>query len=365
MNGHQRLLAVAALVATLAIGGCGEGSGATADGGAAPAGATPQAAAGGSPMAATLAFAGSAKAPAKAYKIAYLTECVSNPYCQARLKGAKEAAAKLGAELRVFDANFSPNTQIKQVQDALQLGFDGYVLMPVADAPGCSALKMLKASGKPVATGNSPMCGNADYTPETVGFVGMQTQKYFEQHVAHAFETCKADCEAMAIGGFVGSDLFTRWENAIDAVAPKFPHVKVVVDQAGNFDPRVALQKTQDALRAHPGLDLVISSWDDMTRGAEQAIARAGKAPGKDVRIYSVGATKDGLARVTAGRWNAATILLPYEESYYPVVQLIRKLETGQDTPGFTNLAEAPVVADGPGTIFIDAGTAAKVHPEY
>jgi predicted nucleic acid-binding protein len=30
---------------------------------------------------------------------------------------------------------------------------------------------------------------------------------------------------------------------------------------------------------------MVISPWDDMTRGAEQAISAAGKTPGKDVRL--------------------------------------------------------------------------------
>jgi len=39
---------------------------------------------------------------------------------------------------------------------------------------------------------------------------------------------------------------------------------------------------------------MVISPWDDATRGAEQAIIAAGKKPGTDVRIYSMGATKDG-----------------------------------------------------------------------
>ena len=35
-------------------------------------------------------------APSKKFRIAYLTECVDNPYCLARLEGLKDAAKKFG-----------------------------------------------------------------------------------------------------------------------------------------------------------------------------------------------------------------------------------------------------------------------------
>lgn len=299
-------------------------------------------------------------------KIAYVTECAAaNSYCQARLKGAQETAAKEGAKLTVFDANFDPNTQLSQVQDAVQRGFDGYVFSPVASSTGCADLKLLQATGKPVATVNSPMCGNADYTQGTVGFVGMQTESFFQEHVENAFKSCDSPCQAVAVGGYVGSDLFTRWEDAIKAAAKKYPKVTVVSDQPGSFDPKTALSVVQDALAAHPEVSLVISSWDDMTRGVEQAITAAGKTPGKDVRIYSVGGTKDGVASVVSGRWNETSVLLPYEESAYGFVQLARKLKTGEDTPGFASLAQAPAVVDGPGSIFVTSANAAKFKPEY
>jgi ABC-type sugar transport system substrate-binding protein len=298
--------------------------------------------------------------------VAYLSECAAaNSYCQSRLAGAKEAAAKAGIKLTVFDANFDPNTQLSQVQDAVQRGFDGYVLSPVASSTGCANLKLLQATGKPTATINSPMCGNPDYTADTVGFVGMQTESFFQEHAENAFKSCESDCQVVAVGGFVGSDLFTRWENAIAAAAKKYPKVTVVADQPGNFDPKTALSVVQDALAAHPGVTVVLSSWDDMTRGVDQAVAAAGKKPGQDVRIYSVGGTKGGIASVKAGTWTETSVLLPYEESSYGVVQLARKLKTGQDTPGFTYLAEAPVVVNGPGSIFITSDNANKFTPEY
>jgi ABC-type sugar transport system substrate-binding protein len=56
---------------------------------------------------------------AKPARVAYLAECVQNAYCQARLKGITDAAAKFGFEFKVFDANFNPFDQLKQVQNAV------------------------------------------------------------------------------------------------------------------------------------------------------------------------------------------------------------------------------------------------------
>src|ERR1700750_1781244 len=204
---------------------------------------------------------------------------------------------------------------------------------------------MLKPTGKPVVSVDIPMCGDADYTPGLAATVTMVTQSYFDAVVDSAFRSCGAAGQGSAVGGFTGSDLFTIWERAIAQAKAKYPNVEVVTDQPANFDPRIALRVTGDALRANPDLDLVISPWDDMTRGAEQAIVAAGKRPGKDVRIYSTGATKIGVQRVEQGTWNETSVFLPYEESYYAAVALIMALQ-GKPVNAYVNEADMPAVTD-------------------
>lgn len=317
-------------------------------------------------MAETLAFIDAGLPDLDGAEIAYITECATeNTFCQVRYQGAQDAAAEMNAKLTLFNAAFDVNTQQSQVQDAVLRGFDAYVYAPVADAPGCANLEVLLETGAPVATINSPMCGNPGYTEDTAGFVAMQTELFFYQHAMNAFATCKEECEAIAVGGFVGSDLYTRWQNAIDRAAKDNPKVTVVTEQPGSFDPAAALGVVQDALQANPNAELVLSSWDDMTRGVEEAIRAAGKTPGKDVRIYSVGGTEYGTERVDTGAWNSTSVLLPYEESYYGVIQAARALTTDEKTVGFTYLAESPRITDGPKTIFITSENASGFNPEY
>ena len=73
--------------------------------------------------------------PTKKYRIAYLTECVDNPYCLARLEGLKAAAKKYGFEFKIFDANFSPATQAKVVENAVTEGFEAICSGPRQPSP--------------------------------------------------------------------------------------------------------------------------------------------------------------------------------------------------------------------------------------
>jgi galactofuranose transport system substrate-binding protein len=303
--------------------------------------------------------------PSKTYRIAYLTECVDNPYCLARLAGLKDAAAKYGFEFKIFDANFSPATQAKVVQNAVTEGFDGYLFGPAAAQPGCGLYnRLLKPTGKPVVSIDIAMCGDADYTPGLDATLTMQGPMHFDNFIDKAFASCVGECKVAAVGGFVGSDLFTYWENAIKKAAAKYPNVTVVVDEPANFDPRIALKKIQDALLAHPDITMVISSWDDMSRGVEQAIIAAGKVPGKDVKVFSGGATKVGVAKVKEGKWEFTHAYLPYEEAYYGAVALLMALE-GKPIKAHIDEALLPSITETTGTVFITKDNADKYTPNY
>jgi ABC-type sugar transport system substrate-binding protein len=312
-----------------------------------------------------LAFDKEAKPFTTKYKVAYVVQCVNNPYCEAGVRGMTDAAKRFGFDLKVFDSNFNASEQLKKVQNAVAQRFDGYVFTPLAAASGCSMYNnILKPTGKPVVTLGTLMCGDQDYTPGTAAAVIMATRDYYNTMVDRAFEECSGNCVAAAVGGYVGSDLFDIWENALAAAAKKHPKVKLVVDQPGNFNPQVALKVVQDALSAHPDINLVISSWDDMSRGVVQAVADANKAPGKDIKIVSAGATKDGVNRVKRGEINMTAIYLPYEEAYYSGVAIAMAL-AGNPPNGFVDEAKLPQIVDGPKTVFLTKDNVDKFDPKF
>src|SRR3984893_18066367 len=153
--------------------------------------------------------------PTTKYLIAYLTECFDNPYCLARLAGLKAAAAKYGFEFKIFDANFSPATQAKGVENAVTEGFDGYLFGPAAAQPGCGLYnRLLKPTGKPIVSIDIAMCGDPDYTPGLAATLTMQGPAHFNESIDTAFASCSGNCSVAAVGGVVGAGLFTFSENA-------------------------------------------------------------------------------------------------------------------------------------------------------
>lgn len=322
------------------------------------------------PMRTVIAFEQAGTKPERHYKIAYVTECVTNAYCEARMKGLEEAAKKYGFEFKTFDSNFNPQAQLKDVQNAVQQGFDGYLFGPTADAPACKMWKdFLVPSQKPVVTIDLSMCGDVDYTPGLAATVSIQRQPYYDIHVERAFMAACGDgkpapCKGVSLSGFAGSDLFTRWEMAIDKGLRKFTNVQIVSRREAKFDPRLARQITQDALQAHPDLHFVVSHDDNMSLGVASAIKAAGLVPGKDVKIYSMGGNAHGVQGVRDGifEWTAAED--PHAEAYYGAIALIMAME-GRPLNGYVNLEDLPWLVDGTGTIFITRQNMSKFAPHW
>jgi ABC-type sugar transport system substrate-binding protein len=301
----------------------------------------------------------------KTYRIAYLTECVDNPYCVQRLNGIKDAVKKFGLELKVFDAQWSLVNQTKAVQNAVNETFDGYIFGPLAAQPSCALWKStLKPTGRPVVTVTVPMCGDADYTPGLAATITMQGPVHYQELVDHAFSSCSEKCKVAAIGGFIGSDLQNYWEAAVKNAAEKYPNADVVRQEAANFDPRIAFQKTQDSLTAHPDISVIVSNWDDMTRGIEQGVNASGKKAGSDVRIYSAGANKDTVEKIKAGSINASIALLPYEEGYYATIAVLMGIQ-GKGVNGYVDEADLPEITTKTGTTLITKENAANYTAKY
>lgn len=314
-----------------------------------------------------LSFDQEGKPLAKISNVAYLTQCVNNSYCATNLEGFRAAAKKFNMSVKVFDAQFSPGEQLKHVQNAVAGNFDGYILAPTAAAQACSMYKnYLKPTGKPVVIYDVPMCGDLTSTPGVAGTVLMQTQAYYTSMVEAAFASCKGTCEAAAVGGYVGTDLFNFWESALEKASVTHPNVKLVVNQPTDFSPQTTARVIQDALTAHPNINLVISQGDDMARAAIQSIQNAGKTPGKDIKVFAAGGTTEGVKRVLSGEFESTWIALPYEEGYYAGVVMAMALE-GQPLNGYVDESKLPIVTQGPGDVMLTRDNAARFtqRPHY
>jgi ABC-type sugar transport system substrate-binding protein len=306
----------------------------------------------------------------KKYRIAWVKEDASlESYTQHETKAGLDVAKKYGGTVKVYDAKFNPNQQFRDLQDAITAykagQFDAIVVTPVAGSVVCNQVKKAIAQHIPIETENISVCGDKGYTPGAIGYVGMQQQIAEDQDYQVAFSSCTTPCNALVITGPVGFDLTVRDNIAIKKAEKKYPKVHVVAVQAGAFTPTAWFQIARQELTAHPTINMISTNWDDSVVGVIRAVKQAGKTPGKDVRIYSVGGDSLGVTLVKTGQIEATDIVSPYHDGFYAMEQVFRFLITGKRTVGSLWPGNAPFITTTVGTRILTKANVGKWKPEY
>jgi ABC-type sugar transport system substrate-binding protein len=317
-----------------------------------------------------MAWAASGTKATKKYRIAWVKEDASlESYTQNETKAGLTVAKKYGATVKVYDAKFNPQQQFRDLQDAITAykagQYDAIVVTPVAGSVICNQVKTAIKQGIPIEIENLSVCGDKGYHPGAIGYVGMQQQRAEDEDYRVAFSSCKTPCNALVITGPVGFDLTVRDNIAIKKARKKYPKVHVVAVQAGDFTPTAWFGIARQALTAHPEIDMISTNWDDSVTGVIRAVKQAGKTPGKDVRIFSVGGDSLGIRLVKTGQLEATDIVSPYHDGLYAMEQVMRFLITGKKTVGSVWPGEAPFITKTVGSRVLTKANIRKWKPEY
>lgn len=262
-------------------------------------------------------------------KIAFLSAATNNVYLQAGIKGAQDAAAKYGAEVDVFDSNWSPATQFNQAQNAISGGKYNAILGEMNDGnQACEILsKDAPAKNILVAIANEPICGRATnegddlWQPGTLTFIGGSQGRTAFRDWMMTIAAENPGPQKVAV--ITGPDLNANTINtdlAIKDVQAKYPDFKVVGTVRTDYSVLQGNQKTLPLLQANPDLTLLIANYSDMTRGAVQAVQQAGMA-GK-LKVYDSGGNKWAFQALKAGQIVGTRTITPYTEMYKGVEAL-------------------------------------------
>ena len=107
--------------------------------------------------------------------------------------------------------------------------------------------------------------------------------------------------------------------------------IKVIASQTGDFT-RAGGKKVMEAfLKSQPDIDVVFAHNDDMGLGAIEAIEAAGKKPGKDIKIITVDAVKDGMPALADGKINFIVECNPLLGPQ--LMDLAKKVVAGEEVP--------------------------------
>lgn len=263
--------------------------------------------------------------------IALLPKSKGNQYFVTCEKGARAAAAELGAEL-LFDGPTSsdPAKQNEIVENWISLGVD-VIAAAAENKDGLStALRKAQAEGIKVIT------YDADAQPDARSFfVNQATEKGIgDALIDNAAALLNGEGEFAILTANLTAANQNAWIAAIKArQAEKYPNMKLVDIKPCDDQKDKAQQETTNLLGAYPNLKAVVAVCSPAVPGAAEAVKQAGKTGA--VKVVGLGLPSENKAYVKEGV-TQAVILWKVEDLGYLAVKAGAALAKGELKPGAT-----------------------------
>ncbi|MCE6999191.1 ABC transporter substrate-binding protein [Saccharothrix sp. S26] len=246
----------------------------------------------------------------------------------ANTKSIQESAEKAGIELKFSDAQQKQENQIKAIRSYIQQKVDVIAFSPVVETGWDAVLLEAKRANIPVILTDRAV--DSDDTSLYKTFLGSD----FVEEGKKAGEWLKANAggakNVVELQGTTGAapaiDRKKGFEDAIQGT-----DLKIVATQTGDFTRSGGKQVMEAFLKSVPQIDVVYAHNDDMGLGAIEAIKAAGKVPGKDIKIITVDAVKDGMTALAAGEINFIVECNPLLGDQ--LMDLAKKVVAGEEVP--------------------------------
>jgi ABC-type sugar transport system substrate-binding protein len=270
----------------------------------------------------------------------------------ANTSSIKESATEAGITLKFSDAQQKQENQIKAIRSYIQQKVDVIAFSPVVETGWDPVLNEAKRANIPVILTDRAVDSQDTSPYKTVlGSDFVEEGKKAGEWVNKEFASVPGPVNIVELQGTTGSaPAIDRKEGFFSVVTdPKF---KTVASQTGDFT-RAKGKEVMDAfIKANKDIDLLYAHNDDMALGAIEAIQGAGLVPGKDIKIVSVDAVKDGMQALADGKINYIVECNPLLGPQ--LMDLAKKVVAGESVPNRVVTEE---------TVF-DQATAKQVLPE-
>lgn len=296
---------VPALVLTTALGACGRGGDAAADGS----------------VQATL-----------------VVSTLNNPFFVSVVDGAKSAATDAGVELDVQNANNSDQTALNATTTALTKKPDVLIIDPVGAESGGSMTEAANGADVPVvAFDRAPASGDLD------SFIGYDAVAAGREAAKSLAEAIGGTGKVVEIQGILGTNVAQDRSKGFNEGIAEFPDIEVVAQQAADFDRGKALDVMTNVLQGNSDIDGVYAANDEMALGVIAAL----KARNLDGKVQVVGndGIGDALKAIEAG-----TMYSTHAESPFvlgkQVVAISKKVADGESVDENTVLEGRLVTKD-------------------
>jgi ABC-type sugar transport system substrate-binding protein len=257
----------------------------------------------------------------------------------------KESAAAAGIDLKFDDAQGKQENQITAIRNFIQQKVDVIAFSPKVETGFETVLKEAKDAGIPVILTDRAVDTQDKTLYKTfLGSDFVKEGKASGEWLVNEMKGASADVNIVELQGTTGSaPANDRKKGFAEAIAAN-PKLKVIASQSGDFTRAGGKAVMEQFVKANPKIDVLFAHNDDMGLGALEAITAAGKVPGKDIKIITIDAVKDGMQALADGKFNFIAECSPLLGPQ--LMELVKKVKKGESVPARIETVETTFTQD-------------------
>ena len=237
-------------------------------------------------------------------RIGYACANVNNTFQSYLVDAARDFAAANNIEFSVSDGQQDVVMQQDQVKAMIENALDAIVICPADTSAMEPVTNAAKEAGVPLVYVNSNPYSNVQM-PEGIYYVGSDETVAGRLQMEKAGELLGGQGNICILIGDPGYEASRqRTDGVKEIIAEKYPDIKVLAEETGEWQREKAVSITENWLTAYDtDLNCVIANNDEMALGAIQALTAAGR---DDVIVIGIDAIPDAVKAIEAGSMNAS-----------------------------------------------------------
>ncbi|MFG1706042.1 ABC transporter substrate-binding protein [Nonomuraea sp. M3C6] len=221
----------------------------------------------------------------------------------ANTKSVQDSAKNAGISLKFSDAQQKQENQIKAIRSYIQQKVDIIAFSPVVESGWDTVLKEAKDAKIPVILTDRAVDSKDTTLYKTfLGSDFIEEGKKAGQWLVEEYKSSTDPVNIVELQGTTGSAPANDRKAGFAEVIGADTKFKIIASQTGDFTRAKGKEVMEAFLKSNPDIDVLYAHNDDMGLGAIEAIEGAGKVPGKDIKIITVDAVKDGMQALADGK---------------------------------------------------------------
>jgi len=246
----------------------------------------------------------SAQAASKG-KIAVVVSTLNNPWFVVLGETAKARAVELGYDATIFDSQNDTAKEAAHFENIIAGGYKAILFNPTDANGSIASVEKAKAAGIPV------FCIDREINSTNAATSQMLSDSYSGcvKLGQYFVKTVGKEGEYAEILGIVGDNNTWNRSKGFHSVVDRYPDLKMVAQQSGEFDRAKGLEVMESILQAHPNIKAVFCGNDAMALGAYQALVTAGKAD--QVKVFGFDGADDAVKLIAEGKMTATGMQFP------------------------------------------------------